>query len=311
MRHLPPDAIELAERQHSTIGRGQLIALGYPPTTIDRWRHVGVLATMFPGQYRIAGAAEDPLQQLVAEIRRCGTGARLGGPLALALHSIEGLHFDNPHHVAIPPHRKVVYGGRNVVRSTIPEIDQAEACGIPTVTVERALIDAAAVYPRGQIRRAYYFAKRNGLVKQQRLRARARALRRVAGAPEMRALISTGALGMDSEGEWNFIDRVFRPGDPLPHPQVHVAWRDRTFRLDFAYLDARLDLEYNSRQFHQESFDQDGDADRQLALAELQIQTLPITAAMLRRPARTRERILAVRRQRLALGLPPITPLRR
>ncbi len=41
---------------------------------------------------------------------------------------------------------------------------------------------------------------------------------------------------------------------------------------------------------------------------ELQIQTVRITKAMLTDPIDLRRRILAVRDQRLALGLPPLVP---
>jgi RNA polymerase sigma factor (sigma-70 family) len=280
MRHLPPDVIALAERQLSTVARRQLVELGCSTSAINRWLRAGVLTRVIPGQYRVAGAAEDALQQVAADVRRCGDGARVGGPLALALHGIEGFHLSDPHHILIPPHRRATCPSRRVMRTTVPEIDEAEVCDIPTVTVERAFINAAAVYPQGQIRRGYYFAKRHGLVREKRLKARAHDLGRTPGAPEMRALITTGALGMDSEGEWNFIDRVFRPGDPVPEPQVEVAWRDRTFRLDFAYREARLALEYNSRQFHGEAFDQDRDSDRQLALAELRLTLAPALARL-------------------------------
>lgn len=87
-----------------------------------------------------------------------------------------------------------------------------------------------------------------------------------------------------------------------------VTCGNRAYRLDFAFLDARLCLEYDGRKDHERDADRFRDGERDLALAELDIQTLRVSARMLRTPARTRRRILAVRSQRLALGLPPIVP---
>jgi hypothetical protein len=307
MPYLPRPARALAEERMSTVSHGQLIDLGIPEITIHTWQQRGVLIPIFRGQYRIGGSALNELQAVIAALGRSGDGARVGGPWALGLHGVEGFAIAGTRQITIPPHRRVRNVPFTVVRSPLPEVDQTEVLGLPTVTVERALIDSCATIPPSQIRAAYYDAKRSGRCDGTLLAERARDLGRVPGAAQMRAIVASGALDLDSEGEWDFLETVFLPGDPLPEPQVRVAWRDRTFRLDFAYLDARLDLEYDGRVWHVDRFDDD--RDRDLALAELQIQSVRITARMMRDPAGTRRRILAVRQHRLALGLEPIVPL--
>ena len=84
-----------------------------------------------------------------------------------------------------------------------------------------------------------------------------------------------------------------------------MCWHGRWFRLDFAYLDGRLDVEYDGANHDQR---REEDADRDLALMELQIQTIRVTRKMMRDPAGTRRRILAVLEQRRGLGLPPLVP---
>ncbi|HVM13086.1 MAG TPA: hypothetical protein VM287_01990 [Egibacteraceae bacterium] len=174
---------------------------------------------------------------------------------------------------------------------------------MPTITVTRSLIDVAATQPAKSVRVAYDSGRRAKATTLDELTARASALGRVHGAAQMRRLIATGQLRCESEGERD-LDRLWRPGDPRPEAQVTVALRSRHYRLDFAYLDARLCLEYDGRDYHEPHQDHD----RDLALAELDIQTLRIDSRMLRTPEHTRRRILAVRQQRLGLGLPPIVP---
>ena len=82
----------------------------------------------------------------------------------------------------------------------------------------------------------------------------------------------------------------------------------RRYRLDFAYLDARLCLEYDGRDDHTAEADRHRDRVRHLVLEVDNILTLGITARMLDDAARTRHNVLAVRRARLELGLPPIVP---
>ena len=96
---------------------------------------------------------------------------------------------------------------------------------------------------------------------------------------------------------------MFRPGDPVPQSQVWVSWYDRWYRLDFAFRDVRLDVEYDGAN-HDDRREED--ADRDLALAELDVQTIRVTKAMMRNPGDTRRRILAVYDKRAALGLAPL-----
>jgi hypothetical protein len=309
MRYLSRPARALAEERMSTLSFRQLVDLGVPEVTIHTWRKQGVLIPIFRGQYRIGGSAMQELQAVIAALQRSGDGARVAGPWALALHGVDGFEIGGTRQITVPPQRRVRNVPFTVVRSPVPEVDQTEVLGLPTVTIERALIDSCTELPRSKIRAAYYDAKRSGRCDGALLAARASDLGRVPGAAQMRAIVTSGALDLESEGEWDFISTVFRPGDPLPVPQVVVAWRDRTFRLDFAYLEGRIDLEFDSRLWHEDRFEQD--RDRDLAMAELQIQPLRITRGMLRDPVTTRRRILAVRDQRLALGLPPIVPLNR
>jgi hypothetical protein len=285
--------------------RRELLEAGWAARTIDNRVAAGVLHRLGRGQY--ATVAPDPRLRVAAAADRAG--GRVGGTWALGLHGLAGFDLSGDRQITIPPERRVRGTDFVVVRSPLPAVDHAEVDGVPTVTVERALIDLAATEPASTVRAAYYDAKGKRLVTAQRLAARAHALGRVPGAAAVRRIAASGALDLDSEGEWSFLTLVFRAEDPKPQPQVWVAYEDRSYRLDFAYLDARMDLEYDGRDTHLRRFA--ADRERDLALAELNILTIRITGAMLREPADTRVRILGIRRQRLALDLPPIVPLER
>lgn len=94
--------------------------------------------------------------------------------------------------------------------------------GFPTVTAERGLISAAAFEPAQKIRVAYDDGKRRGLVRDEILAVRAQSLGRLRGAVQMRDMIASGHLQMESEGERN-LDAIWLPHDPRPLPQVWVC----------------------------------------------------------------------------------------
>ena len=73
--------------------------------------------------------------------------------------------------------------------------------------------------------------------------------------------------------------------------------------MDFAYRDLRVALEYDGA-IHDRT--READADRDLALLELQIITIRVTKAMLRDAAATRRRILAVVAERNGSDIPPL-----
>ena len=194
--------------------------------------------------------------------------------------------------------------GFKVIRTPVPLEDQSRFEDLPAVTVERALIGAAATYAAARVRNAYYRARQLGLVTEESLVARAVDLGRAYGAPQMRSIIDTGAMSVESPKEFDLL-RIFGPGDPPMQPQVWVEWHGRWHRLDFCFLAARLALEYDGGSH---ASTREKDADRDLALSELGIQTIRVTKSMLRDPHGTRRRILAVYRQRIALGLAPVVP---
>lgn len=235
---------------------------------------------------------------------RAGSGARLGGAMNLWLRHVKGFNVECRDHVLIPPTRRVTGVDFGVVRSPVPAEDEDMLLGLPAVTATRALIGAAATYHPARIRVAFDAARAGGLTSEALILARLGALGDVHGAPQMRRIARTGRLANDSEPERDLAE-VFGVDDPQPAAQVWVCWHGRWFRLDLAFLNARLALEYDGEDHAQR---RERNADRDLALMELDIATIRVTKSMMRDVRATRRRILVVYRQRSALGLPPIVP---
>jgi hypothetical protein len=308
MRYLPAAVLDLAARQHSVVTRAQLLGLGCSSKVISRWLAVGLLVRAAAGVYLIAGAARYPRQQLAMRLARAGPLARAGGRWACALHGLEGFDLAGPGHLVIPADQRVRGVDFTVVRTRLDPVDLAVVDGYRTLSVARALIDVLPAAGARRTRVGYDDARRRRLVTRRELQERAEALGRTRGAAQMRALIASGQLHRESEGE-RCVDDLWRPGDPRPVPQVWVhSPSGRWYRLDFAFLDSRLALEYHGRRFHGDRPDIDNDAFRDLDLADMRIHTLRITAGMVRSPVAIRRRILAVHEERLGYGLPPITP---
>ena len=290
----------MADANGGTVSRRDLTAIGFAPRTVDSWVHLGLLVRLARGEYRIAGSGHTEQQRVAAMVWRAGEGAHIGGALGLGLLGVKGFTADTADHIAIPPERTLTGVGFTAVRTVIPDDHKIRWNDVPMLIPERLFIGAAATYTPPRIRVAWDDARWKQLVRLDRLDECLAGLGRSFGAPQMRRI----RPGLDNESEpERDLFSVFRRGDPVPATQVWVRWHDRWFRLDFAFLDARLALEYDGED-HERTREQD--ADRDLALKVLDIDTIRVTKAMMRDPARTRRQILDVRRRRVALGLPPL-----
>lgn len=84
--------------------------------------------------------------------------------------------------------------------------------------------------------------------------------------------------------------------------------RGRDYRLDLRFLDSRLAPEYDGEVAHGAPTARLADGERALALAELHIQRIAITAPMLRDPDGLRERLLQPHTERIESGITPLQP---
>ena len=299
---LPSQVLAVADAAGGRVSRRDLTALGATKAEIQTWLNAGLFLSAGWGEYRVAGSGLTFEQEVASRLWRCGEGARVAGPLACRLYGLTGFGAVEDDHIAVPPGRRVRGVGFKVIRTPIDRSDMARIGDLPGVTAARALVGASAEFAAARIRVAHDDALHKGLTKRGEFAALAARLGNAYGAAAARRISSGGVLDSESEPERDLFC-VFRSGDPRPERQVWVQWHDRWFRLDYAYRDARVDVEYDGKDHERR---QERDADRDLTLAELDIITLRITKSMMRSPQDTRRRILAVHAKRLALALPPI-----
>lgn len=308
MSALTPEADALAAAQHGIVTRPDLLALpDVDRHVIDGWLRAGILISLWPGVYRVVGCPLTRVAAHYAAVRRAGVGAVAADESALGLGEVEGFGVPKRPRIAVEPERRVTGVSFVVCRTPLASPPQC-LDGVPAMGYERALIGASPRRTPAQVRAAYDDLRRRRELDQDLLHHLAVSLGQVPGAPVMRGLLRSGFQAQESEGERS-LALIFRPEDPPLHPQVWVEVEGRWYRLDLAILITRLNLEYDGEDHHTIDGDRHRDAERDLALESIDVRTLRITTPHLRAPERTRQRVLAVHRKRLAAGYPPLVPL--
>jgi len=144
--------------------------------------------------------------------------------------------------------------------------------GIPCTTVERTLLDLAAVLPIYELRKALAEAEVMRLVDLVTLRRLIRRCRGRRGVARLRMLIDEihpETKRTRSELERLFLRMCDRAG--LPRPEVNVSLRvgTRTYKPDFLWRDEGLIVEADSMRFHDthSAFQQDRRREQNLQAA--------------------------------------------
>jgi very-short-patch-repair endonuclease len=125
--------------------------------------------------------------------------------------------------------------------------------GIPCTTVERTLLDLAAVIPVWQLRRALAEAEVLRIVDLSALRALLRRSRGRRGVARLRLILDE--LHPETKRTRSELERMFlrmcRKGR-LPTPEVNVSLHisGRQLKPDFLWREAGLIIEADSRRFH-------------------------------------------------------------
>lgn len=140
-------------------------------------------------------------QPLLAAVLRAGEGARLAGQQALALYGLEGASLSGAPVVIVPPSRVVRGVAFQVRRGGVDVADRATVRGVPTLRVERAVIELARDASDKRIRQAVDSGRWLGRLRVERLVRRAGELGSHPGARRLLRLYADGTFTPESEGE--------------------------------------------------------------------------------------------------------------
>lgn len=221
---------------------------------------------LYPGTYRLSGAASSWQQSLIAICLAWGPGAVISHRCAAALWRLAG--FVTVAIELIVPRKRVRDLPGIVHRPlSLPAVDVTSIGAIPVTTPARTLLDLAGVVSRNEVEEALDDALRRKLVSLPRLRWRLQEVGGMGtpGTATLRALIDARAKDFAAVPQSVFETKVLRllKDAGLPVPVLQHEIRDERGHLvavvDFAFPDAKLAIEAEGYQWHtgRQRFDRD------------------------------------------------------
>jgi hypothetical protein len=278
---------EVAERNHGVFAVHHLRALAVSSHERKYRIRVGRWIAVHERVYRMAGT---PLTWRGGVIAACwagGTRAAASHRTAAELWGLPGRSVQFVE-VTCPRWRRARHDGLIVHESLVlDEMDIDMRDGIPVTTAARTLFDLAGVAGKGTIDLAIDDALRRKLTTTAELRmTRDRLARRGrAGSARFRDVLRDRNPSVtESIAERRVLQILGRHGLPAPSTQYEIRDNDGRFvaRVDFAYPDLKIAIEYDSYAHHvgHEAFDRDGD--RRNAMLRAGWYPITATAAHLR-----------------------------
>lgn len=279
-RSLVRELAPLADAQHGVFSRAQVVALGVSPRLIDRRLGSGDWIRVDHTVYRFATTPVTWHQQVMATC--------LAGP-AVASHrtsvTMDGIPgwSGHPAEVTALRHRRRKSTGVIWHESYhLEPVDVAERVGIPMTTPARTFADLAVVLDDAGLVRVCdeYVRRRLTTLADMYLVLERLGTRRPGSARARRVLELRLAGGAPPESPLETeLDALLRRFG-LPRPQrQHEVWDGATFvaRLDFAYVDLRIDIEADGTEWHDGDAARLADARRDDHLARLDWRVLRFT----------------------------------
>jgi very-short-patch-repair endonuclease len=259
----------LAAAQELVFSRAQAAEAGAHESAIDRRLWAGRwLRTSVPAVYALPGWVPTWRSVLVAASLK---GAVPSHRAAAALWGLrEGSHVEvtvqrGTNH-RLGPHVRVH-------QSPLDRRDRARVGGVPVTTVERTLVDLAAVAPEAAVENALESALRLRLTTVERVAGRLRELAAPGrpGVAGLRAVLARRGVGpaAGSDLETRVIRMLRAAGIPDPVRQHEVEVGGRRYKLDLAWPECRLGIELDGFESHggRQAFSDDRARQNALVLA--------------------------------------------
>ena len=253
-RHWDLEIAEVAFQQRGLVTLEQLRALGMGESTVYDRLSAGRLHQVHERVFSVGHAALSVEARLLAAVLACGPDAVLSHRSAAQLWGIMQVDRRAEVDVTAPRRRGRSPDGIAAHRDgTLRLADRTIVRGIPCTTVERTMLDLAAVLPIAELRRTLAEAEVLRLVDLTVLRKLIRRCRGRRGVARLRMLlddIHPATKHTRSELERMFLRMCDRAG--LPRPEVNVALYtdNRRYEPDFLWRSAGLIVEADSMRFH-------------------------------------------------------------
>jgi hypothetical protein len=239
--------------QHGLVTRAQCLAAGMTPRQIDSLLLSGAWVLVGRGVYRSAAVAVTFEQRALAACLCAGPAAVASHTTAAVLHRLEGVRPGRIEITIVHTARREVHGVRVHRARHLDPHDRVVISGIPVTSVGRTLVDVATRVTESALTEAIDGAICGRLITPDALRRAAdRAGRRPGKAAlgEALALWEPGPIP-GSVAEVRLLRRLVEFGFPRPVLQHEIHDRGQfVARVDFAYPESRVALEYDGRRRH-------------------------------------------------------------
>jgi len=212
---------ELAVKQHGVVATSQLFELGYPDQRIAVLVASGWLHRLYRGVYAVGHTRLSVKGRWMAAVLACGPDSVLSHRCAAALHDVQRIPSGK---IEVTAHGGHVHRGvRCHTSRSLPQRDRTTIDGIPVTSIERTLLDLAAIYAPQRLRSTIEAAQRRDILDRGRFDALlAHSTGHHGAGPLKRALaeLADGAPWTQSDLERNFLELIREAG--LPEPRTNV-----------------------------------------------------------------------------------------
>ena len=258
----------MSAQQLGLFTRDDARAVGLSRERLRRLVERGVVERAAPSVFRFSAAPRSWEQRVLAAVLDGGPECVASHRTAAALHGFDGFPRDTVE-ILLPMrirHRRTAV----VVHHTVSLVaaDRARVGEIPVTSRARTLIDLGAVASADVVEEAFDGAERNRLVKRGDVERRYRELR-ARGRNGVGAMTQILAARVDTSRvprsvlERRMMRLLAASGLPSPVSSYRVRVDpDRTYEIDFAYVECRLALEVDGHGSHATRRERAADNDR-------------------------------------------------
>lgn len=261
--------LHLAGCQQGVVGRGQVLAAGMSPRTIDGRRARGRWSSILPGVYRVEGSPQSWHQQVTATTLWAGEHGVLSHRTAAALWGLNRFPHAGRVHITVgvflPAPRWVA-----THQSTLRKRDVVTHAGFRVTSVPRTLLDLAASEWAADVEAAADSALAKKVTSVAELRRFVNRHRGHRGIRLLRRLVEgyEGGNGpVESELESRVVELLDDAGLPRPRRQQRLVVGGRRRRLDFYFPGTNVVLEADGYSSHASPASFEDDRMRANALA--------------------------------------------